>query len=426
MAAKIHLERMLHRNSLAVRGDSVASYALIKLIPAGDGTAPVLPINLALALDVSGSMYEEDGTGASRLKRVQDAALAALPLLRPSDTLSIVAFGHEAGVALAPTPVAEKEKIEKTIQTIDRFEIDPGGTAMDQGLAKSLEQLRQAHKESALTHVLMLTDGETAGEQKCRDLATEMAKNKEHLTLVGVGTEWNAGLVKDLARLGEGKWYYVDEEKANETKRVFLEEFAHLRATVFTDVKLHIRPMKDVRVKRCRLVVPEIRELTMESVEDRHQVASLGTMERDKPARYILDLSLPARPDGQYVLAQVEVTYQTMEGPATTGQVPLQITYAADAPGYVNAEVAKHIDDVQLFELNANLQAALAGENMDEAKRLAMTIERKATVLGPRGAKKTMLARQALAEMNEGGSVTRKTMLALEDCARLAEEMPMP
>jgi type II secretory pathway predicted ATPase ExeA len=63
---------------------------------------------------------------------------------------------------------------------------------------------------------------------------------------------------------------------------------------------------------------------------------------------------------------------------------------------------------------------------MDEAKRLAMTIERKATVLGPRGAKKTMLARQALAEMNEGGSVTRKTMLALEDCARLAEEMPMP
>jgi hypothetical protein len=218
----------------------------------------------------------------------------------------------------------------------------------------------------------------------------------------------------------------VDEEKANETKRVFLEEFAHLRATVFTEVKLHIRPMKDIRVKRCRLVVPEIRELTMESVEDRHQVVSLGTMERDKPARYILDLSLPARPDGQYVLAQVEVTYQTMEGPATTGQVPLQITYAADSPGYVNAEVAKHIDDVQLFELNTNLQAALAGDNMDEAKRLAMTIERKATVLGPRGAKKTMLARQALAEMNEGGSVTRKTMLALEDCARLAEEMPMP
>src|SRR5438874_2625008 len=138
MAAKIHLERMLHRNSVAVRGDSLASYALIKLIPAGDGSAPVLPINLALALDVSGSMYEEDGTGISRLKRVQDAALAALPLLRPTDTLSIVAFAHDAAVALPPTPLAEMEKIEKTIRTIDRFEIDPGGTAMDQGLGKAL------------------------------------------------------------------------------------------------------------------------------------------------------------------------------------------------------------------------------------------------------------------------------------------------
>jgi Ca-activated chloride channel family protein len=426
MPAKIHLERMLHRNSVAVRGDSLASYALIKLIPAGDGSAAALPLNLALALDVSGSMYEEDGTGMSRLKRVQDAALAALPLLRPSDTLSIVAFAHDAAVALPPTALAEKEKIERTIQTIDRFEIDPGGTAMDQGLAKALEQLRKVRKEGVLTHVLMLTDGETSGEQKCRDLATEMAQNKEQLTLIGVGTEWNAALVKDLARLGEGKWYYVDEEKAGETQRVFLEEFRHLGATVFTDVKLHIRPMKDIKVKRCRLVVPEIRELALESLEDRHLVAALGTMERDKPTRYILDLSLPGRPDGQYVLSQVEVTYSTPEGPATTGAVPLQITYSADAPGYVNAEVAKHIDDVQIFELNNNLQAALESEDTDEARRLALAIERKGTILGPRGAKKTMLARQALAELDAGGNVSRKTMLALEDCSRLAEEMPMP
>jgi len=38
MTAKIHIERMMHRNSIAVPGESAASYALIKLIPAG-GTA---------------------------------------------------------------------------------------------------------------------------------------------------------------------------------------------------------------------------------------------------------------------------------------------------------------------------------------------------------------------------------------------------
>lgn len=426
MPAKIHLERMLHRNSVSIRGDSAASYALIKVIPAGDGSSPVLPINLILVLDVSGSMYEEDGTGISRLKRVQDAALAALPMLRPSDTLGIVAFAHDAAVVLPPTSLSEQEKIEKTIQTIDRFEIDPGGTAMDMGLSKALDLLRDVRKEGTLNHVLLLTDGETSSEQKCRELATGMVQNKEQLTVIGVGTEWNANLVKDLAKLSEGKWYYVDEQKAADAQRVFLEEFAHLRATVFTDVKLHIRPMKDIKVKRCRLVVPEIRELTLETIEDRHLLAGLGTMERDKSTRYILDLSLPARPDGQYVLAQVEVTYQTREGPGTTGPVALQINYSADAPGYVNAEVAKHIDEVQIFELNSNLQAALESENTDEARRLALAIEKKGTVLGPQGAKKTMLARQALSELDAGGRVSRKTMLALEDCSRLAEEMPMP
>ena len=70
MAAKINIERMMHRNSIAVMGESAASYALIKLIPTGDGKGKSMGLNLALVLDVSGSMYEEDGTGISRLKRV--------------------------------------------------------------------------------------------------------------------------------------------------------------------------------------------------------------------------------------------------------------------------------------------------------------------------------------------------------------------
>src|ERR1700692_393865 len=96
--AKIHIERMMYRSSIAVQGDSAASYALIKLIPSGSGAALSLGLNLALVLDVSGSMYEEDGTGISRLRRIQTAATNAINKLKPTDTIAIVAFAHNAPV----------------------------------------------------------------------------------------------------------------------------------------------------------------------------------------------------------------------------------------------------------------------------------------------------------------------------------------
>jgi hypothetical protein len=246
-----------------------------------------------------------------------------------------------------------------------------------------------------------------------------------HFTLMGVGTEWNSSLIKDLARLAEGTWHYIDVNQAEDAERVFLKEFEHLAAAGFSDVELHLWPVKDVKVKRVRQVVPEIKELPLAEPEERHLVAQLGTLERDKPTRYILDLSLPKRPDGNYVIAQVEVTYNAGGGSReSTGRVPLQMQYTTGAQGYINAEVARHIDEVQIYELNKNLQQAIATNNADEVKRVAENISKKGEVMGPRAAKKTMLARRVLEELNVGGRVSKKTQLAVDDAARLAEEMP--
>src|SRR5262249_52884015 len=154
-------------------------------------------------------------------------------------------------------------------------------------------------------------------------LAEQLPQKDIHLTVMGVGTEWNSSLIKDLARLSEGKWYYIDVNQADEAERVFLAEFEHLAATAFTNVEMHLTPVKDVKIKRARQVVPEIKELPLTEPEDRHLVASLGTLERDKATRYILDLSLPKRPDGNYVIAQVEISYDLGSGKReSTGKVP--------------------------------------------------------------------------------------------------------
>ncbi len=418
---RIHIERMMYRSSIAVMGESAASYALIKVIPTGLGAS--LALNLALAVDVSGSMYEEDGTGISRLRRVQDAALAALNYLKPADTLSLIAFAHNSLVLLPPTPIAERAKIEDIIEKIDMYEVDPGGTAMDQGIELSLTELEKHTGPGKLSQMVVLTDGETSGERDCRRLAQEAAAKKIRFTVIGVGTEWNSNLIKDLARLGEGRWHYIDVNDAGAAEKVFVEEFKHLAATAFTNVEMHLRLKKDVKVKRVRMVTPEIKEMPTTEPEERHLVATLGTLEKDKTTRYVLDMSLPKRPDGKFSIADIELTYEAGAGKnESTGQVPLEITYTSAGQGYVNAEVAKYIDEVQIFELNKDLQKAIETNNNQEAQRVAQSIEKKGEVMGQRAAKKTMLAKQVLQELNVGGRVSKKTQLAADDVMRLAEE----
>src|SRR3954469_21138930 len=177
--AKLHVERMMHRNSIAVAGESAASYALIKLIPSGLGQASKpMGLNLALVLDVSGSMYEEDGTSISRLKRIQDAAKAAIQNLKPDDSLAIIAFAHNALTLLPPTKISEKAKIEEVISKIDMYDVDPGGTAMNDGMRLAIDEVEKLAGAGRLSQIIILTDGETSGEHECRDLAKRAADAK--------------------------------------------------------------------------------------------------------------------------------------------------------------------------------------------------------------------------------------------------------
>ena len=296
---------------------------------------------------------------------------------------------------------------------------------MNDGMRLAMDEVEKLSVPGTLTQVVVLTDGETSGEFECRELAKRAHEKKTHLTLMGVGLDWKANLIKDLAKISEGKWYYIDVNQKDEAERIFVEEFETLAATGFMDVEMHLKPMKDVTIKRTRQVVPEIKELVMEKPEERHLMAHLGTLQKDQSTRYVLDLSLPKRPDGKYKIADLEITYDLGLGQReSTGVIPLEMTYTAAGHGHINAEVMKHIDEVQIFELNNRLQQEIASDNKEGAKKVAQEIEKQAQVMGPRVAKKTMLAKQVLQELNAGGRVSKKTMLAMDDAAREAAEMP--
>jgi len=75
-------------------------------------------------------------------------------------------------------------------------------------------------------------------------------------------------------------------------------------------------------------------------------------------------------------------------------------------------------------ELNENLQKAINMDNKAEVQKVAEALVKKGEVMGKAGAKKTMLAKQVLQEINAGGRVSKKTQLAMDDAARVAAELP--
>ena len=64
-------------------------------------------------------------------------------MLQPNDSLALVAFGHDAQVILPATKLSDRAKIEDVIERVDRHEVDPGGTSMDQGLKLAMDEGRK-------------------------------------------------------------------------------------------------------------------------------------------------------------------------------------------------------------------------------------------------------------------------------------------
>ena len=90
---------------------------------------------------------------------------------------------------------------------------------MDQGIEMGIAEIRKHHGPGRLSQMMVLTDGETSGEPTCRQLAKQAAAEKIRFNVIGVGTDWNQNLIKDLAKLAEGDWGYIDVNDASAAER---------------------------------------------------------------------------------------------------------------------------------------------------------------------------------------------------------------
>ena len=177
------------------------------------------PIHLLFVIDISDSMSDTDSTSqstTSKLEHVKQSMRFLLPLLLPTDSLSLISFGDDATVHI-DNQVATPEGKALVEHTITQLKTD-GCTNMSAGLLamRDVAQRTAPHQKPG---ALLLTDGManmgiSNGTALCR-LAEDLLSSVSNLTLttVGYGLNHDAHILQELAQLGSGSYNIVSNKE---------------------------------------------------------------------------------------------------------------------------------------------------------------------------------------------------------------------
>jgi Ca-activated chloride channel family protein len=189
---------------------------------------------LIFVVDVSGSME-----GPERLGAVKAALLTLLDELRPGDSIGIVVYGSKGRVVLEPTPVSERNKIEKAINKLQ----SSGSTFAEEGLRLAYEQATAHYDPQRINRLILCSDGVAnvgeTGPDAILEIVRQQAREGITVTTVGFGMgNYNDVLMEQLADDGDGQYFYVDSQA--EAERIFAHELTGTLLTIAKDAKVQV------------------------------------------------------------------------------------------------------------------------------------------------------------------------------------------
>ncbi len=201
------------------------------------------PINVALAVDVSGSMRGE------KLEQAKIASRKIIEGLADHDYLSIVVYNTFGRVVLDSIPMNAHNK-QIAYDTIHRLVAD-GGTNISEGLRLSAETVRDSPARGATRRVVFISDGwATEGLYETPELvalAESYRADKVAVSTIGLGLDYNEDLMQKIAMQTTGSYYFVAETRG--ILEILDLEFGRMKQTLATDVGLEIIAHPGTRVK---------------------------------------------------------------------------------------------------------------------------------------------------------------------------------
>ncbi len=338
-------------------------------------------VNLTLVLDHSNSM---NGT---RMDKVKVAAHQIIDQLSSTDVLSVVGFNDRAEVIIPATSVTDKAALKARISMMTAS----GGTEIFKGLTDGLEQNRRFLAPKLVNHIILLTDGNTFGDQEqCLELAKTAAHEGIGISAMGLGQEWNDEFLDKLASSTGGTSSYI---KSASSVVKFLNDHVRNLSDAFAErLQISIAPDPDIQLEYAFKLTPNPQPLPLDT-----GYIPLGSLQSHRSTSILFQFQMPPEMAiGFRSLARLVVNGDILDNRwqryQTLSDVSLEIT---DNPPLEDPPIAilDALGKLTLYRMQERAQEALASGDVREATRRLENLATRLLAIGEED-----LAHQARAE----------------------------
>lgn len=230
------------------------------------------PANLVFLIDTSGSMAAPD-----KLPLLQSALTKLVKTMNEKDTLSIVTYAGNSGIALSPTKLTDQNKLR--IASVLQDMAPKGSTNGASGLQLAYDLATENQTEEGISRIILATDGDfnvgISNSSHLTELVKEKAKKGVEISVLGFGRgNLNDKMLESITNHGNGNYSYIDTDA--EAYRVLVKNIGGTLQTIAKDVKIQAI-FKEDSVASYRLIGYANRKLETEDfANDKVDAGEIG------------------------------------------------------------------------------------------------------------------------------------------------------
>ena len=360
MAAEMTVECKLARDYAMINVEDTLGYLLIKAVPNSSVQLGSMPLNIGVVIDVSRSMK------GRKLEVAIEATKLLVSSLQEQDWLSVITFSDDAQIVIPAVQASDKATLLAAVGKIRVI----NGTRMFHGMEASIREMRKSGLPNKINRMILLTDGETEGEERCRIIATQERSSDIVISAVGIGKRYNENLLSEVADTTLGRFSHL--KSPEQITEIFQKELSMAAASVISDVTMDVLPGEGVRVESLDRVFPNSVRL-QPVIEDNGRVfkVDLGNLTKDDPTIIGARLKLPSTPAGRVKIARILLHYD-IPGLGITGgmesqDVFIEYTVNQELCGQVDREVVSYFNQINAQNLIEEAIRQTRVGNIDEA-----------------------------------------------------------